>query len=398
MSSVPTYLDFLKYCLGNKPDFRNDVEKINWKGLYEFASKQALVGFCFKGIERIGHEYKEELNRNPIPEALLLQWMGTAQKIRQQNVRLFMDSANISERFRQAGFYNCILKGQGNALLYPDPYSRTPGDIDIYLEGGRKRIMQYVDTVCPNQVMRYHHIDFPVIKTPVEVHFTPSFMSNPFYNQRMQKWFRLEMHKQCINEVVLPDTYGKISVPTASFNAIYILSHLFRHVFTEGIGLRQLLDYYYVLITVNSIRKDCSNKGNCIDANSTINNPSANTSSSANNELAMIQQTIKHFGLCKFAGAIMYVLYESFGLSEDKMIAPKNEKEGKFLMEEVIRGGNFGKYDDRLGSKESENKVHRYLRMSLRNLRFIKHYPTEALCEPLFRTSFAIWKFAKGSK
>lgn len=398
MHSIQIYSNFLKYCLGNKPDFRNEVKKINWKGFYEFATKQALVGFCFKGVERIGSEYKEELSRNPIPEALLFKWMGTAQKIRQQNVRLFMDSANISKRFIQAGFSNCILKGQGNALMYQDPYSRTPGDIDIYLEGGRKRIMQYIDTVYPNQVMRYHHVDFPIIKPPIEVHFTPSFMSNPFRNRRMQKWFNQEMHTQCMNEVVLPDNYGKISVPTASFNTIYILSHLFRHVFTEGIGLRQLLDYYYVLTIADLNRQTNYKEKHCIDTNSTTDNPSTNTSRSAYNDLAMIQQTIKHLGLWKFAGAIMYVLYESFGLTEDKMIAPKNEKEGMFLMEEVIRGGNFGKYDDRLGSKDSENKIHRYFRMSLRNLRFIKHYPAEALCEPLFRTGFAIWKFVKGIK
>ena len=65
-----------------------------------------------------------------------------------------MDSAKVCRNFEQEGFRCCILKGQGNALLYPDPYMRTPGDIDIYLEGGRKRIMEYVNRVCPNQVMR----------------------------------------------------------------------------------------------------------------------------------------------------------------------------------------------------------------------------------------------------
>lgn len=163
-------------------------------------------------------------------------------------------------------------------------------------------------------------------KTAIEVHFTPSYMFFPIHNSRMQKW-------------------------------------LYRHVFTEGIGLRQLIDYYYI---VN------------------------------NDELLGIrdslQRELKHLGLWKFAGAVMYVLHEVLGLPKENMIAPMDHKEGKFLLDEIMCGGNFGQYDDRLGCKDNEGKVHRYFRMSLRNLRFVKHYPTEALSEPLFRTWFALWK------
>ena len=59
-------------------------------------------------------------------------------------------------------------------------------------------------------------------------------------------------------------------------------------------------------------------------------------------------------------------------------------------------GGGQGQYDDRMGSKVGESKIHRYFRMNLRNLRFVKHYPTEALSEPLFRTWFALWKKIHG--
>ena len=228
--------------------------------------------------------------------------------------------------------------------------------------------MQYINEVCPNQVMRYHHVDFPVMKTAIEVHFTPSYMFYPKHNHRMQKWFEEVMDLQCSNVVVLPDGCGEITVPTVNFNVIYILSHLYRHVFTEGFGLRQLLDYYYVLKTWEHDE----------------------------NALMYMQNMIDYFGMKKFAGGIMYVLHEVFGLPTSQMIAPMDEKEGKFLLDEIMRGGNFGQYDNRLGSKEGEGKIHRYLRMSLRNLRFVKHYPTEALSEPLFRTWFALWKKVHG--
>ena len=112
--------------------------------------------------------------------------------------------------------------------------------------------------------------------------------------------------------------------------------------------------------------------------------------------LTALQRELKYLGLWKFAGAVMYVLHEALGLPEAKMIAPIDVYEGRFLLAEIMQEGNFGQYDTRLGSKENEGKLHRYLRMSLRNLRFVKHYPTEALSEPLFRTWFALWKKIHG--
>lgn len=112
----------------------------------------------------------------------------------------------------------------------------------------------------------------------------------------------------------------------------------------------------------------------------------------------MDKDTLRRLGLWKFAGVVMYVLHEVFALPEDKMIAPMDEKDGRFLLDEVMRGGNFGQFDDRLGSKEGEGKGHRFFRMTFRNLRFVTRYPTEALSEPLFRTWFWAWKKRHGYK
>lgn len=359
------FFEFLRFCIGSAKEIPGSLKEADWKELYAIAKKQALLGVLFLGIRRLPKELAPE-------QKLLMQWMVMAEQIRKQNIRLFLDSVKVCKNFENKGFANCILKGQGNALLYPDPYMRTPGDIDIYLSGGRRKIMKYVDQVCPNQVMRYHHVDFPVMKTAIEVHFTPSYMFCPIHNRRMQKWFGKVMDLQCSNVVTLPDGYGEITVPTMSFNVIYILSHLYRHVFTEGIGLRQLLDYYFVVMMWHT------DLTNLTDSDSA--------------DLAALQRELKRLGLWKFAGAVMYVLHEVFGLEEDMMIVPMNEKEGMFLLDEIMRGGNFGQYDDRLGDKTGEGKVHRYFRMSLRNMRFVKHYSSEALCEPLFRTWFFFWK------
>ena len=441
------FFDFLRFCIGSAKEIPGSLKEADWKELYAIAQKQALLGVLFYGIQRLPKELAPE-------QKLLMQWMVMAEQIRKQNIRLFQDSVKVCKNFENEGFANCILKGQGNALLYPDPYVRTPGDIDIYLSGGRRKIMKYVDQVCPNQVMRYHHVDFPVMKTAIEVHFTPSYMFCPIHNRRMQKWFEEVMGEQCNHRVSLPNGYGEIHVPQVSFNVIYILSHLYRHIFTEGIGLRQLLDYYYVVcdfckvyqISSNhlsnfsnhpvplskegstfspspsssgsgdvtalrcsellrskdggpsKVSPDCAGWDRLDGSGDTTSACSLDAGSSSFSAcpsvaLDVVQRELKHLGLWKFAQAVMFVMKEVFGLSEDRMIAPMDEKEGRFLLDEIMRGGNFGQYDDRMGSKVGESKTHRYFRMNLRNLRFVKHYPTEAVCEPVFRTWFAGWKF-----
>ena len=434
------FFDFLRFCIGSAKEIPGSLKEADWKELYAIAQKQALLGVLFYGIQRLPKGVAPE-------QKLLMQWMVMAQQIRKQNIRLFQNSVKICQNFENEGFANCILKGQGNALLYPDPYMRTPGDIDIYLLGGRRKIMKYVDQVCPNQVMRYHHVDFPVMKTAIEVHFTPSYMFCPIHNRRMQKWFEEVMGEQCNHRGSLPDGYGEIHVPQVSFNVIYILSHLYRHIFTEGIGLRQLLDYYYVVcdfckvyqISSNHL-SNFSNHPVPLSKEGSTSHPSplsseerdvtalwcseplrykvggaskpspgcagwdrlgaiGDTSFAAGASsvaLDVVQKELKHLGLWKFAQAVMFVMKEVFGLSEDRMIAPMDEKEGRFLLDEIMRGGNFGQYDDRMGSKVGESKIHRYFRMNLRNLRFVKHYPAEAVCEPLFRTWFAVWKKIHG--
>lgn len=435
VSQQRIFFDFLQFCIGSVADIPASVKDADWKVLYVIAKKQALLGVLFYGIRRLPKELAPEQKQ-------LMQWMMMAEQIRKQNIRLFQDSVKVCQNFENEGFANCILKGQGNALLYPDPYMRTPGDTDIYLTGGRKRVMQYINKVCPNQVMWYHHVDFPVMKTAIEVHFTPSYMFFPVHNRRMQKWFKEVMGEQCNHRVSLPDGYGEIHVPQVSFNVIYILSHLYRHIFTEGIGLRQLLDYYFVICDFHKVYQNSSNHPVPLSKEGSTSHPSplsseerdvtalrcseplrskdggpskvspncagwdrqdvsgdtATTASPSSAALDRVQKKLKHLGLWKFAQAVMFVMKEVFGLSEDRMIAPMDEKEGKFLLDEIMRGGNFGQYDDRMGSKVGESKIHRYFRMNLRNLRFVKHYPTEALSEPLFRTWFAVWKKIHGIK
>ena len=198
MNDITAFFAFLKYCLGYKGNMSRMIAGMNWHELYSFASKQALLGLCFEGIERLGKEYPEELKRNPIGRELLMTWMGKAQQICRQNMKVNAVASKLFSMLREDGMRCCVLKGQGNALMYPNPYSRTPGDIDVWIDASRERIMEYASKKFElGDDIRLQHLETSLDGVPVELHFFPCSMNNPIYHARLQKWFRRNADLQC---------------------------------------------------------------------------------------------------------------------------------------------------------------------------------------------------------
>ena len=248
MIKTSAILLFLNYCLGKKVDMSMVVAKIDWRQPYTFASRQALLGFCFDGIERLTKEFSEELKQNPMGRDLLMTWMGKAQQIRRQNIKVNVVASKLYSMLREDDLRCCILKGQGNALMYPNAYSRNPGDIDVWVNASREQITEYAKKhFMIGDDIRYHHLETTLDGVPVELHFFPGIMNNPIYNARLQKWFKRNADLQCSNVVSLPDGIGEIAIPTTAFNVVYQLTHLYHHFFDEGIGMRQIIDYFLVV-------------------------------------------------------------------------------------------------------------------------------------------------------
>ena len=348
------FFDFLRFCIGSDKEIPDSLKEADWKELYAIAQKQCLVGILFDGIKKLPAEHVG------MKKELLLQWMAESQMLEKANVRLNDAVIQVSEWFRKKGFRTCILKGQGNALMYPNPYSRTPGDIDIWVEGGDKRVISFVRSISPHEKACYHHIEFPSYKgVEVEVHYRPSFLLCFWHNRKLQKYYEKVKEVQFLHRVKLGEQ-GEGAIPTAEFNLIFQLTHIYAHLLNEGIGLRQLLDYYFVLL-----HADIKN-------------------------VVELQRILKHIGLWKFAGAIMYIMHEVFGMPASRLIVPPKEKYGKFVLNEVLEAGNFGKQDER--NRFGRSKLGHNLQRVYRDMRLVKYFPTEALSEPFFRTWHYFWR------
>ena len=374
---------------------------------------------------------------------LLLQWMAESQMLEKANVRLNDTAIQVSEWFRKKGFRTCILKGQGNALMYPNPYSRTPGDIDIWVEGGDKRVISFVRSISPHEKACYHHIEFPSYKgMEVEVHYRPSFLLCFWHNRKLQKYYERVKEEQFSHQVMLGEQ-GEIAIPTVEFNLIFQLTHIFSHLMNEGIGLRQLVDYYFVICDFYKVYQNSSNPSVSLSKGSSTFSPSPSSSGSgdvtapsrcseplrskdggpskvspncagwdrrdaigdmtsatatalssfaANSSAAIdrVQKELKELGLWKFAGAIMYIMQEVFGMPASRLIVHPNEKYGKFVLNEVLEAGNFGRHDAR--NRFGRSQLGHNLQRVYRDIRLVRYFPAEALCEPLFRTWHFFWR------
>ena len=437
------FFDFLRFCIGSAKEIPGSLKEVDWKELYAIAKKQCLVGVLFDGIKKLPAEYVG------MKKELLLQWMAESQMLEKANVRLNDAAIQVSEWFRKKGYKTCILKGQGNALMYPNPNSRTPGDIDIWVEGGDKRVISFVRSISPHEKACYHHIEFPSYKgVEVEVHYRPSFLLYFGHNRRLQKYYGMVKDEQFSHRVMLGEQ-GEIAIPTVEFNLIFQLTHIFSHLMNEGIGLRQLVDYYYVLcdfykvyqsfskthpssltlkegstshpdpLTLrgeggnrptrcseplrskvggpSKVSPDCAGWdrqdaiGNMTSATaSTSTDSSVTAARSSSTAIDRVQEELKEFGLWKFAGGIMYIMQEVFGMPASRLIVPPNEKYGKFVLNEVLEAGNFGRHDAR--NRFGRSQLGHNLQRVYRDMRLLRYFPGEALCEPLFRIWHFFWR------
>ena len=447
------FFDFLRFCIGSDSEIPSSLKEADWKELYAITQKQCLVGVLFDGIKKLPAEYVG------MKKELLLQWMAESQMLVKANVRLNDAAIQVSEWFRKKGFRTCILKGQGNALMYPNPYSRTPGDIDIWVEGGDKRVISFVRSISPHGKACYHHIEFPSYKgVEVEVHYRPSFLLCFWHDRKLQKYYERVKEEQFSHRVMLGEQ-GEIAIPTVEFNLIFQLTHIFSHLMNEGIGLRQLVDYYFVLCDFYKVYQNFSKthpssltlKGgstafpkplspqgtgdvtapprrseplrskvggpskvspDCAgwdrrDAIGDMTSATASTSTStstdtsataarssfaANSSAAIdrVQKELKELGLWKFAGGIMYIMQEVFGMPASRLIVPPNEKYGKFVLNEVLEAGNFGKHDAR--NRFGRSKLGHNLQRVYRDIRLVRYFPAEAMSEPFFRVWHYFWR------
>jgi len=372
------FLELLQISVGGKAVHDSWLMNVSshsaeWRTLLEEAERQAIVGVMFCGLEQLkehGAKCMESMS-----QGLMLQWIGEVMQIEQQNVITTKACKELCKQFEKDGFKACVLKGQANHRYYPKGIGnrRNCGDIDIWVKsvhGSVLKTLEYVDAHWERTGLCWLHCNFTEKDgVPVEVHFHPSFFSRPWRNRRLQ------MHFASIENCLKVVNVDGARMPTMKVeeDLIYQMNHIFRHLIDEGVGLRQIVDYYFLLRYFNE------HESPTIDQKLSINN------------------IIERLGMKRFASALMYVLRELLGMPEAYLLCPASEKNGRFLMNEILMSGNFGQGDPRMATLNTRSgylrgRTNQAWRRFKRNMRFFTSYPGEVIWEPIVRMEHFAWK------
>lgn len=361
-----TFLDLIKVSLGNKEILEVEPSDQEWYHLYVMSQQQALCGLLFEGFVKCNENRKEKTR------SVFFEWYGTQLQIEGRNKLQNQRSKELYELFKEAGFRSCVLKGQGTALYYAKPGIRQCGDIDIWLtKDGKSKtddVRSEILDLAHKKKWKIGHIDIKhsdmeiFEDVPVEVHFLPSWMYCPSTNKRLMRYFADAAERQFENY----DERVGFSHTIIDFDLVYSMVHIYRHIFSEGIGLRQLVDYYFILLHSTSEQR--------IEA----------------------LKVLRGLRMSSFAGGIMWILHENFGMKEEYLLCPLNERHGRFLLSEIMTAGNFGHYDSRRHERGSLGKFRYGFIQFKKNLRFVMYYPSEVLWSPFWKLWHYGWRKRKG--
>ena len=359
------FFELIQVAIGTRICLSHTPSADEWGELYVMAKKQSLVGVCFAGVQSLAINHKPSTIN--LPEVLYLQWMGMAAMIQQRNEVVNRQCVDFQKRLSADGFRSCIMKGQGVALYYNKAICnlRQSGDIDVWIDGDSKSVIEYVYRKTNHLDYDQKHIHYKVFEdTDVELHWQPVSLQSYFKNKYLNEYFdRMKATEfsfsRCDN--------AHFSFSTPSFNMVYLLLHIYNHYIYEGVGLRQLMDYYFVIVN------------GCEDYSS-----------------EETREVIRRIGLEKFAGAVIWVLSKVMGLGEKFFVWEPNVIEGTALLNEILQSGNMGKYGGELHMQDA-NAWQRLLLAYRRRVRMSAFDPLSPLWSFYNAVRIKLWKHRTSS-
>lgn len=262
MNLMKQIIELIQVAIGVREEMSQIPSDAEWECLLNESLSKGLIGITYVSVKKLARQPGYTL-----PKKVLLNWGGNVVQLKDQNTHVSAQGERVLKYFREANFQAIILKGQSHLPNYPEELRelRSPGDIDVWVRGESKRqVYQFVRKVSPDEDYGYLHISFPAYSDlSVEIHIRPAFLCNPFRNRRLQQW------ADGIDLATLSDIDR-----FRDFNAIYQPLHLYKHLMREGITLRQLIDYYFLLkqhpYTDEDILRQFGIDGFCNDLQSVV--------------------------------------------------------------------------------------------------------------------------------
>lgn len=220
-------LTLLRSGLWNRPPDSPELFPLSsdeWQEVFEKSRSHTVSAIVADSLEHLPE------NQLP-PEGILASWAVESDRIERLNGTMANVTARLSEMYRN--LRPVCFKGQECASLYARPSSRECGDIDLYFN----------DIEASEAVARQHgcvpehkpdgSFTYAVQGIVVEHHQSYIDLCAP----RKRKWLRsLDVNPG------FETGKGGMLRPVPSLNLLVLHSHVMKHAFGRGVGLRQICD------------------------------------------------------------------------------------------------------------------------------------------------------------
>lgn len=301
--------ELIQVAFGYRQQLSRQLSSEEWRGLYEQAGKQAVVGTVFDGVQKLPKEQWP-------PQSVLFEWIGQTEQIKQQNRKVNAVLKELALLFNANGVRYAIVKGQIVGNYYSDPLLRQAGDVDYYVEEQDfERVKQLIEStwdVSFEETEGHHHVEFEYKGVLFEQHHT---LLKLYDKEKNEYWERLM--KETFKSMEIEGV--PVSVLSPTLHSLYIFLHLSHHLLELGVGLRQFCDWAAILHTYNrSIDHDA------------------------------IRKHLEVLGIVRAYRACGCLLIDYLGLPEDEFtyeVNSSDKQSAECILDVVMYRGNMGRYN-----------------------------------------------------
>ncbi len=314
---------------------------IDWSSLLSLAKRQTNLLLVQDGLEvLLAMQTARQEERVVIPPRGLLKIQNMRMQTQQIHRDLNAIILEIDTMLRKVGISPILLKGESMSAIYPRPESRNCGDIDLYVDpDDYARAAALLSTRFETLTKTTEkHGSFRRGRYNIELHFRTLVPQRPWCRRAYDDYSRSVL-SQAKERLPLPFAEGKVLVPPVTYNAIFLLGHIYHHFIEGGIGLRQICDWT-LFVDRHGAEWD-------------------------REELSSL---LERFGMMDAWRVFGCMSVKYLGLSPDKMpfYDEREQERAERVLSIVLREGNFGRYGRGALAEKKEDSFSRKKSKSLR--------------------------------
>lgn len=314
-----------------------------YAGVMQVAKEQAMAGILAQSLIESG----VKLEREDVMEVA-----STASILEKRNMEMDRAVVWLCKTMKEKDVRIWVFKGQTLAQLYPNPKARSCGDIDflVHPDDWQRALHFFKDELHLDitDIFTEKDVSFNLNGVVFEMHRNLTVFAYTGYGRYWKKNVLAEIFN-CQHSISI----NGYNVPTLSptYNVLYVFVHIFQHLISDGIGLRQFCDW---MVLMNNVEKDV--------------------------DLELLKKHLKGIGMYKAFNGVGALLIEYLGYpGETTLLAPteKDYKKVPYLLDNIFEYGNFGhnkSYKNNPGVKHGLEHLRRIVSQSRK---FVGYSPKE---------------------